>query len=304
MHRVEIMRPGQFTPMAGQAISFTEDTLRLAAVTYDAAKAPAPVVIGHPETNAPAYGWVKGMDFADGTLGAYLGDLAPSFAEAVKDKRYTKVSASFFPPQSSANPRPGVFYLRHVGFLGAAAPAVPGLRPVSFASAEGEALDFAHDAAAFAVADAEASVMGRMLAKLASMEAREREERRREAVAFCDDLIQKARLPMALRELAIAAVAAAPGVDAISFGEGDRARSLAPGDAVKELLRSLPPMVMFGEHPRAREPLPDDLAAQMELPEGYAADRAGLELAARATALAAKDGIAFADAVRQLSRGR
>ncbi|WP_275100142.1 peptidase [Sedimenticola hydrogenitrophicus] len=47
--------------------------------------------------------------------------------------RFKKVSASFYPPTHPANPVPGVYYLRHVGFLGAQPPAVKGLKAVEFA---------------------------------------------------------------------------------------------------------------------------------------------------------------------------
>lgn len=56
----------------------------------------------------------------------------PAFAELVKAGRYRKVSASFYPPAAKANPRPGSYYLKHVGFLGAQPPAVKGLKAIAF----------------------------------------------------------------------------------------------------------------------------------------------------------------------------
>jgi len=57
-----------------------------------------------------------------------------AFGQALKAKKFKKVSASFFAPDSAANPKPGSLYLRHVGFLGAAAPAVSGLQSVQFST--------------------------------------------------------------------------------------------------------------------------------------------------------------------------
>ena len=77
--------------------------------------------------------------------------------------------ASRLTPDHPANPTPGVNYLRHVGFLGAAAPAVPGLKPVHFAAHEGTvefALDL--DARSFAGAEGGDTVPG-LLSRLRAL---------------------------------------------------------------------------------------------------------------------------------------
>lgn len=131
---IEIFRPGSFRAMEAEDVAFSAGDLATIARRYDTAN-DAPIVIGHPDTDAPAYGWVKALryDGAGKRLFARIGDLHPAFAAAVRKRHYKKVSASFFAPDSPANPKPGAWYLRHVGFLGAAAPAVSGLRPVDFA---------------------------------------------------------------------------------------------------------------------------------------------------------------------------
>lgn len=50
--------------------------------------------------------------------------------------RYKKVSASFYRPDAPCNPKPGAYYLRHVGFLGAQPPAVKSLKAIEFADGE------------------------------------------------------------------------------------------------------------------------------------------------------------------------
>ncbi|WP_052730442.1 hypothetical protein [Sphingomonas sp. SRS2] len=62
-------------------------------------------------------------------------EMVPEMAEAVRKGLYRKVSASFYPPQHPGNPKRGQYYLRHVGFLGAAAPAVKGLGTLAFGEA-------------------------------------------------------------------------------------------------------------------------------------------------------------------------
>jgi hypothetical protein len=57
--------------------------------------------------------------------------------------RFKKISSSFYGPASPNNPVPGVYYLRHIGFLGAQPPAVKGLRASEFAEKEEGVIEFA-----------------------------------------------------------------------------------------------------------------------------------------------------------------
>lgn len=142
MKRLEIFRPGTHKAMNGQEIEFSEADLKASAEAYDPQVHEAPICIGHPRHDAPAYGWVKTVDYADQSYGAMPDQVDPAFAEIVTAGRYKKVSASFYTPDSPSNPAPGVYYLRHVGFLGAQPPAVKGLGPVSFAEQEEGVIEF------------------------------------------------------------------------------------------------------------------------------------------------------------------
>lgn len=133
---IHIFRPGRHTAMQGLTLDFSEADLAATAAAYNPALHEAPLVIGHPAADAPAYGWVAGLTVdADGLFAAPR-QLEPAFAEEVRTGRYKKVSASFYAPDSPHNPKPGVYYLRHVGFLGAQPPAVKGLAPVQFAEGD------------------------------------------------------------------------------------------------------------------------------------------------------------------------
>jgi hypothetical protein len=133
---IEVFRSGTFTPLKGAAVSFSDADLEAVVHGYDGVKAPAPVVIGHPSIDAPAFGWVDNFTYSGGKLIAHLKELNPEFCALVQNGSYKKVSLSFFAPNAAANPHPGQWYPKHVGFLGAAPPAVTGLAPVSFASDE------------------------------------------------------------------------------------------------------------------------------------------------------------------------
>jgi hypothetical protein len=139
---IEIFKVGRHTAMNGRTIDFTQAHLDAIAACYDKAASEAPFVVGHPKTDAPAYGWVDGLSVVGDRLVADPAQLNPDFAELVKGGSFKKISASFYPPDSAANPKPGSWYLRHVGFLGAQPPAVKGLKDASFAD-DAEVLEFA-----------------------------------------------------------------------------------------------------------------------------------------------------------------
>ena len=140
MDSIEIFKAGTHTDSHGATLSFSEADLAAMAKAYDPAVSEAPIVVGHPSADAPAYGWIKSLSEKNGKLLAQPDQVDPAFAEMVRAGRFKKLSASLYSPTSPANPKPGVWYLRHVGFLGAQPPAVKGLAPVNFAAGDGEGL--------------------------------------------------------------------------------------------------------------------------------------------------------------------
>lgn len=139
---LHIFKPGRQTAMSGVTLDFSESDLEASARAYDPAKHEAPIVIGHPKHDAPAYGWVKSLATASDGLNAEPHQVDANFAELVAAGRYKKISASFYLPDAPNNPVPGVYYLRHVGFLGAQPPAVKGLKQAEFADAEDGVVEF------------------------------------------------------------------------------------------------------------------------------------------------------------------
>ena len=142
MQRLHIFRPGRHTAADGRVIEFTASDLEASAKAYDPARHEAPLVVGHPSQDAPAYGWVGSLMYREEGLDALPHQVDAGFAEIVAAGRFKKISASFYLPDAAQNPVPGCYYLRHVGFLGAAAPAVKGLRPVAFAESEEGVIEF------------------------------------------------------------------------------------------------------------------------------------------------------------------
>lgn len=127
---IEVFRAGSY-PQG----TFTEEDLREIAETYDPSWHEAPAVVGHPKTDDPAYGWVSAVRSEGGRLFVKFRQVVPEFAEAVRRGLYKKVSVAL-----SRVIGKGRWYLKHVGFLGAAAPQVRGLAPVTFIADEGDAV--------------------------------------------------------------------------------------------------------------------------------------------------------------------
>lgn len=117
--QIEIFRTGRHTPMEGDVLSFSEADLAAMVAAYDPAIYQAPVVVGHPPIDAPAYAWIGSLAVSGDRIKAGITQIDPAFAELVKAGRFKNVSAAFWGPGSPGNPKPGAYYLKHVGFLGA-----------------------------------------------------------------------------------------------------------------------------------------------------------------------------------------
>lgn len=124
---IEIFKTGRHTSSNGQEIEFTTEDLDRIANEYEqrVKQTPfslAPLVKGHPTSDAPAYGWVEKLARRGNFLLAKLKDLSQEIVEEVRQKKYQRVSISLTKD----------FRLQHIGLLGASNPAVDGLLPISF----------------------------------------------------------------------------------------------------------------------------------------------------------------------------
>jgi len=128
--------------MSGQTIAFGESDLAATVAAYNPDLSEAPIVIGHPQTDAPAYGWVQALHGGPDGLKATTRQINPAFAELVEQGAYKKLSAAFYAPDAPNNPVKGVYYLKHVGVLGAVPPAVKGLQAISFSEHEEGIVEF------------------------------------------------------------------------------------------------------------------------------------------------------------------
>lgn len=133
---LHIFRGGKTIDSNGTRINFGSSQIASIARSYNAQLHEAPIVVGHPIDNAPAYGWIDRLESRGLDLYAIPKQVNSAFKKLVQQGAYKKISSSFYLPDSPHNPKPGSYYLRHVGFLGAMPPAIKGLINPAFSEAE------------------------------------------------------------------------------------------------------------------------------------------------------------------------
>lgn len=133
---IECLRAGRHVDVSGRVVEFSQADLQAIASSYDPAAHEAPIVVGHPRMDAPAYGWAARFEAHGNVLRAVPQQVEPQFAELVNQGRFKKVSMALYGPDHPANPKPGTWYPKHVGFLGAMPPAIKGLKSVAFSEAD------------------------------------------------------------------------------------------------------------------------------------------------------------------------
>jgi hypothetical protein len=288
---IKVMPVGTFTSVEGITVSFSEADLREAAEAYDPVTDPAPFVVGHPKLDHPAYGWAKGVVFQDGALCVEPdpAKLQPAFAEAVREGRYSKVSARFYTRTGRGNPKPGKLYLKHVGFLGAAAPSVKGLGTVSFAEEEAAGAitidqplenkamaDKDPNEVSFAERSAEldrreAEISGKETA-IAAREKTAAEVLHASNISFAEGLVTGKKLPPAMKPLVIGLLDELDATATVSFGEGDAAEQLTPNAAFRKLFDGATATISFGEAAPADKGEDGKGTVSFAAPQGYEAD--------------------------------
>ena len=272
---VEIFRAGTHQTMSGQTLTFSRADLAAIAAAFDPQNAPVPVVIGHPKADHPAYAWAESIWVEGEVLKARLKEVDPEFAELVRAGRYKRISAAFYNREASSNPVPGQYSLRHIGFLGAAAPAVKGLKPAEFSDGESNWLAFAGPSME--------QIMRRHQAAMQLVQ-NERD---------LEKLIEQGKVLPCEKDEMLSFMACLNRSTEIEFCAGGERQSMK--DWFRGYLSRIPAIVPFG---RRAPPDEDSLSdAQFAAPDGRRVDRSGMYLHARATRIMREKGVRFEDAV-------
>ena len=119
---IPFFKSGTHKDSAGNTTVWTNDDLDKVITGYNPAFHEAPLTIGHPADNKPAYGWVKGLERQGNLLVAKVKDVTSEVKDWVDKGLYKKVSGAFYPDKS----------LRHIGLLGGEPPAIKGLPAFAF----------------------------------------------------------------------------------------------------------------------------------------------------------------------------
>ena len=283
---IEIFRAGRHIDDAGGVHQFSEGDLAGMAASYNPQLREAPLTVGHPKDNLPAYGWVKSVGrSASGALAIDTHQVEPQFAEMVEAGRFKKRSASFYPPQAANNPTPGKWYLRHVAFLGALPPAVAGLKDIQFSEDDdaGGAVCFSESVTAqsptqesLSMTEAEIKALQEKLAaeekaraeaeaaqkaaedkakaaeaQAASFAEKAKTDRTAGFVSFAEGQVQVGRLLPKDKAMAVATLEALADAQPVEFSEGATTTKHTPVQWLQDLITGSKPHVSFGEFAQA-----------------------------------------------------
>lgn len=314
---IEIFRAGNHTSEDGTNWAFPEDVVQQFVSNYDPAVFAAPLVVGHPTLDAPSYGQAATLKLADGIVLMEPAHVEPQFAALVNEKRFPKVSASLFPPEHPSNPKHGEWYLRHVGFLGAAAPAIPGLKPASFAGAEDGIVTISFAAPAASTTKQEntpmpnknneqvadfAAKQAELDEKTAALAAREKAladkeaaDHKKEVANFAAALVTDGKLLPREQATIEAVLVGLPATQEVSFAAADGTETKQPAaTALRGFLSGLPKRVDYDEHSNADGSA--EQAASFAAPQGYSVDGSRIELHNRIVAHQKQHGVDYATA--------
>ena len=134
MNEVEIFRAGDY----GAGDNFPAEAVQKIAANFDPSKHRVPLVLGHPEHDSPAHGWVQSVRAVGAKLYATFSQVSEELKALVREGRYGPISVAIYRDLAGQGPT-----LRHIGFQGAIPPRVKGMKPVQFA--EGEFADLTID---------------------------------------------------------------------------------------------------------------------------------------------------------------
>ncbi len=223
---IEVFRAGEHTDSAGHTRDWNTSDLEEIVNQYNLNKHEAPVVVGHPKENAPAFGWVEGLKTDGKVLFAKLKQLVPEFIEAVRQGMYKKRSISLYPDLT----------LRHIGFLGAVPPAVKGLADIRFSESNNITMEFD----SMTQKEKETNEIQELREQL---KAEQRKNRLAEFGEFVNTLHSEGRLVSEQQSIILELMEALHGAEEYSFSEG----KACPLDKFKEYLKQQPKIVEFGE---------------------------------------------------------
>jgi hypothetical protein len=119
---IEVFKTGTHTDSNGIQTTYSLEQINQIVQNYNlfVAKHPndlAPLVKGHPQSDSPAFGWIKRLVRKNNTIFADIVDIDAELIDDIEKKKFKNFSVALYPS----------LMLRHIGILGAVPPAVKGL---------------------------------------------------------------------------------------------------------------------------------------------------------------------------------
>lgn len=314
---IEIFREGTHVDDAGERRTFTRADVDAMAAVYDPKLHDAPVCVGHPAHDEPRFGHAAKLRAVDGTDGKRTlvmdaADVLPAFAEAAVEKRlFPKRSTAFYSPNHPKNPKPGSWYVRHVGFLGAQPPAIRGLadlpRLPQYADEGADLVCFSESASATTTEDQrmDEELKAQLAAEKAAREKAEadakaanealatahkkaRDTRHAENVQFAEGALKAGKLKADEVGEVVALLDLAGDAEVVQFGEGDKRKDLAPVPLIRRLVERAGALANMTETAGGEV---------VQFAEGSARGKSDADIDKAAKAYAAKHNVSYSEAL-------
>lgn len=311
---IHALKSGTWQSMNG-SVSFSDADIARIAESYNPETHEAPAVVGHPQTDAPAYGWVRAAEKRDDGLWLNV-DLMPELYEHMRRGTYRKVSVQLYRPDAPGNPQPGGYSLKHLGFLGAQPPAVKGLKSLALSeSTETITIEFSEKEsrmdegnqegqapAAGAPAPQPATVSlseDELKQREQKLAQREQALRRRELDGKLEPIVQAGKLLPADKPLVLALCERIDG-ESISLGEGSEDKPLL--DQFVSFLEKQPAQVNLNEVAPGSAAIttPSGQSVSFATPDGCEVDTVSLAQHEKIKAHSRKTGKTYIEALEDL----
>lgn len=234
---IEVFRTGDY----GEKGSYTEADIDQIIANFNATDR-APIVVGHPSTDSPAWGWIDALKRKGDTLFARIAEMRDELKQAIADGRFRNRSIRLI--QRDDGPS-----LAHVGFLGGVLPEVKGLAPLpAFATGEGIEFEFGVPAPAADPMSKELDDLRRQLSdeinrraqveiELAELKAK---TRRQEFETWVSAQVEQGRIPVSLKDALISLLTSLPPAGEVAFAMGEKNMRASAVDLVKTIISALP----------------------------------------------------------------
>lgn len=299
---MEIFKAGTQKDSSGKEKNWTEKDLDEIVSKYNPSVHEAPLTIGHPADNKPAWGWIDSIKREGNTLLAKTKDIVPAFSEMLKNKMFKKRSVSFSQD----------YGLRHVGFLGAMPPAVKGLADYNFK--EENEITYYQDEIGGNEMDEKEKEIQELKSKLSEFSEKEKtkddeiaslkielarkelEARKKEHNDFCEKHIEK--ITPANKNDVVDFMEVMHNAGSYDFAEGTEKNAL---QRFKGFLEKLSKRVEFSEVATKDKAAVKQAAASSEFSE-YGVDGERLQLHEKALEYAEKNNVSYGAAIKKVMK--